>query len=85
MPLVSDRKPRLLPPAPHSLQGLVLATLLPQPLRLVALTGVLKTGLAGKGRRVILGKVQSRLSAGAALGDVISRGECEGCASMAAP
>lgn len=37
------------PPAPYSLQGLVLAALLPQPLRLVALTGALKIGLAGKG------------------------------------
>lgn len=37
------------PPAPYSLQGFVLAALLPQPLRLVALTGALKTGLAGKG------------------------------------
>lgn len=37
------------PPAPYSLQGLVLAALLPQPFRLVAMTGALKTGLAGKG------------------------------------
>ena len=37
------------PPAPYSLQGFVLASLLPQPFRLVALTGALKIGLAGKG------------------------------------
>lgn len=37
------------PPAPYSLQGFVLAALLPQPFRLVALTGALKIGLAGKG------------------------------------
>ena len=37
------------PPAPYSLQGFVLAALLPQPLRLVALTGALKIGFAGKG------------------------------------
>ena len=49
MKLVCDRRIRQIPPAPHSLQGLVLAALLPQPFRLVALTGALKTGLAEKG------------------------------------
>lgn len=36
------------PPMPYSLQGIVLATLLPQPFRLAALNGAFNIGLEGK-------------------------------------